>query len=105
MHNVLRETPIYQEVTKEAREQGLQLGLQQGLQQGLRQGWRQGLRDALLDVVLDRFPKLIGVAGKQIAVIEEPAVLRHLIVKISSAQTAEEAKQYLLEADEDEDED
>jgi hypothetical protein len=56
-------------------------------------------------VVLDRFPKLIRVARKQIAVIEEPAVLRHLIVKISSAQTAEEAKQYLLEADEDEDED
>ena len=101
MHNVLRETPIYQKMTKEAREQGLQLGLQQGLQQG----WRQGLRDALLDVVLDRFPKLIRVARKQIAVIEEPAVLRHLIVKISSAQTAEEAKQYLLEADEDEDED
>jgi predicted transposase YdaD len=97
MHNVLRETPIYQEMTKEAREEGLQQGRQLGLQ--------QGLRDVLLDVVLDRFPKLIHLARKQIDVIVEPVILRHLIVKLSAAQNTEEAKQYLLEVDEGEDED
>ncbi len=34
MHDMLRETPIYQEILKEGREEGLEQGLEQGLQRG-----------------------------------------------------------------------
>lgn len=87
MHDILKETPIFQEMTKDAREAGLQQGLQQ----------------ALLSIIAERFPKLVRLAKKQIAVVEEPEVLQRLIVKVSVAQTLEEARQYLLEVDEDED--
>ena len=60
MHDMLRETPIYQEILKEGREEGLEQGLEQGLQRG------------------------------------QLEVLRHVLVKVSVAHTAEEAKQQLL---------
>jgi predicted transposase YdaD len=94
MDDVLRDTPVYQEMTRWAREEGLQEGRQEGRQEGLQQ--------ALLAILTERFPKLLRLAKKQMAVIEEPEILQLLIVKMSIAQSAEEAKQYLLEADEDE---
>jgi predicted transposase YdaD len=94
MDDVLRETPVYQEMTRWAREEGLQEGRHEGRQEGLQQ--------ALLAILTERFPKLLRLAKKQMAVIEEPEILQLLIVKMSIAQSAEEAKQYLLEADEDE---
>jgi predicted transposase YdaD len=93
MHDILKDTPIYQVMTREAHEEGLQQGLQQGLQR------------ALLSIIAERFPKLVRLAKKQIAVIEEPEVLQLLVVKVSVAKNAEEAKQYLLEVDEDEEDD
>jgi predicted transposase YdaD len=98
MHDILRDTPVYQEMTRLAREEGLQEGREEGLQEGLYE-----LRQTVLDVVLERFPKIVRLAKEQVAGVEEPAVLRHLIVKISIAQTAKEAKKYLLEVDEDDD--
>ena len=89
MDDILRDTPVYQEMTRWAREEGREEGRQQGLQQ------------ALLAILTERFPKLLRLAKKQMAVIEEPEILQLLIVKMSIAQSAEEAKQYLLEADED----
>ena len=94
MDDVLRETPVYQEMTRWAREEGLREGLREGLQEGLQQ--------ALLAILTERFPKLLRLAKKQMAVIEEPEILQLLIVKMSIAQSAEEAKRYLLEIDEDE---
>ena len=98
MDDVLRDTPVYQEMTRWAREEGLR----EGLQEGLREGRQEGLQQALLAIVTERFPKLVRMAKKQIAGIKEPEALQLLIVKISIAQSAEEAKQYLLEVDEDE---
>jgi predicted transposase YdaD len=122
MDDVLRETPVYQEMTRWAREEGLQEGLREGLQEGLQEGRREGLQEgrqeglqegrhegrheglqqALLAILTERFPKLLRLAKKQMAVIEEPEILQLLIVKMSIAQSAEEAKQYLLEIDQDE---
>jgi predicted transposase YdaD len=102
MDDVLRETPVYQEMTRWAREEGLREGLREGLQEGRQEGRQEGLRQALLAILTERFPKLLRLAKKQMAVIEEPEILQLLIVKMSIAQSAEEAKQYLLEADEDE---
>jgi predicted transposase YdaD len=102
MDDVLRDTPVYQEMTRWAREEGLRKGLQEGLQAGRQAGRQEGLQQALLAILTERFPKLLRLAKKQMAVIEEPEILQLLIVKMSIAQSAEEAKQYLLEADEDE---
>jgi flagellar biosynthesis/type III secretory pathway protein FliH len=114
MDDVLRETPVYQEMTRWAREEGLQEGIREGILEGIREGRREGrqegleegrlegLQQALLIILTERFPKLIRLAKKQMAVIEEPEILQLLIVKMSVAQSPEEAKQYLLEIDEDE---
>lgn len=102
MDDVLRDTPVYQEMTRWAREEGLREGLQEGLQEGRQAGRQEGLQQALLAILTERFPKLLRLAKKQMAVIEEPEILQLLIVKMSVAQSVEEAKQYLLEADEDE---
>ena len=87
MHDILRETPIYQEILKE----------------GLERGQFEELRQAIVDIVVEHFPKLVRSAKKQVAAIEDPELLQHVLVKVSVAQTAEEAKQQLLalkEADE-----
>jgi predicted transposase YdaD len=89
--DIIRETPAYKEMTKEAREEGLEEGL-------------QALRQTLLNVVQARFPKAIRLAKKQIAVIDDPDILSKLIVQMSTAQSIEEAKQQLLAVDEDEEE-
>jgi predicted transposase YdaD len=83
MHDILRETPIYQEILKEGREEGL-----------------EALRQAVVDIIAQRFPKLAHLAKKQVAVVEDPELLRHVLVKVSVVQTAEEAKQHLLTFDE-----
>ena len=98
MDDILRDTPVYQEMTRWAREEGLR----EGLQEGLREGRQEGLQQALLAIVTERFPKLVRLAKKQMAGIKEPEALQLLIVKISIAQSAEEARQYLLDVDEDE---
>jgi flagellar biosynthesis/type III secretory pathway protein FliH len=110
MDDVLRDTPVYQEMTRWAREEGLREGLREGLQEGLREGRQEGflegrqegLQQALLAIVREHFPKLVRLAKKQIAGIKEPEALQLLIVKMSVAQSAEEAQEYLLEVDEDE---
>jgi len=92
MHDILRETPIYQEILKEGREEGLE--------QGLQRGQLEALRQAVVEVVVERFPRLVRLAKKQVALIEDPELLRHVLVKVSVAQSAEEAKKHLLAVDE-----
>ena len=96
MHDILRETPIYQEILKEGREEGLEKGLEQGLQRGQ----LKALRQAVIDVVVERFPKLVRLAKKQVALVEDPELLRHVLVKVSVAQNLKEAKVHLLAVDE-----
>jgi predicted transposase YdaD len=92
MHDILRETPIYQEILKEGREEGLE--------QGRQRGQLEALRQAVVEVVVERFPRLVRLAKKQVALIEDPEVLRHVLVKASVAQSAEEAREQLLAVDE-----
>jgi predicted transposase YdaD len=102
MHDILRETPIYQEILKEGHEEGLQEGLEKGLEKGLEQGRREGrlqaLRQLLLSVVQARFPsqKMLRQTKGQAAIIEDPAILESLILKVSMAQTPEEVEDFLL---------
>lgn len=83
-NDILRETWVFQEIMQEGEEKGLKKGLDE-------------LRQTLLDVVQARFPELVFLARGQVAFIENPEVLRALIVKVSTAHTVEEAQQHLLE--------
>ena len=89
-NDILRETWVSQELLQEGEQKGLKKGLEQGIQQELR---RQ--RETILDIVLERFPKIVHLVKKQIEAIEDPTILQHLIVKMSTFQTAEQVQQYL----------
>lgn len=79
MYNMLRETPIYQEILKESREAGL-----------------EALRRAIVDVITQRFPQLARLPKKQVVIVEDRELLCQVLVKVSVVHTAEEAKQQLL---------
>jgi len=97
MYDILQETPIYQYLTKESREDGLQEGLEKGHQEEC-----EALRQMIVDIVRKRFPKTVRLAKKQVAVVDDPAQLRQLVVDISVAQTEEEVTQHLVAVDEEE---
>lgn len=105
LRDVLRETRDFPGTLQEGHEEGPPQSFQQAFLQGLHQAHKeimQELRQMLLKIVRLRFPNLVRLAKKQTADIDDSAVLRDLIVKMSTAQNAEEAMPYLLEVDEDE---
>ncbi len=99
MHNILRESPFYQEILQEGRE----VGLEEGLEKGYKEGKLEGLRETLLAIVQTRFPKVLRLAKGQAAIIDDPAALENLIVKVSIAQDAKEAKRALLDEEDEDD--
>jgi len=85
MHNdIFAQTPTYQKLVKQGREEGI-----------------EALRQTLVDVVQEHFPELVAFAQKQVEGMEDLTLLRHLIVKMSTAQTIQEAIQLLIAADSD----
>jgi predicted transposase YdaD len=84
LEDILRDTPVYQEVLAEGLEKGLEKGL-------------ETQRQTLLDIVQERFPAIVRLAKQQADTIEDPEMLRRLIVKISIVKTSKEAEQYLLD--------
>ena len=91
--DILRDTPVFQEVLAE--------GLAEGLEKGLKEGELRAQRQTLLAVVQERFPGIVDLAKKQADAIEDPEALRRLIVKMSGAQTVQEAVQSLITIDDD----
>ena len=89
LNDTLRNTKAYQKILKEGREEGLEKGRLEALQQ------------ALLDVVEEHFPQIIPTVTQQVKAIEDPVLLRRLIVKVSTVQTAEDAEQLFRAAIED----
>jgi hypothetical protein len=71
-------------------------------QEWRREGAVQGLHLVVQDVIQARFPEILPYAKKQIEGIEDTDVLRRLNVKMSTAQTAVEALQYLFTAGKEE---
>ena len=88
MFDIVKDTPIYQEMVRDAREEGQ----------------KEGLEKALLGIVRARFPRLEKMARVQTAITDDLDEISELIVKVSMARDAKEARHYLL-GDEDEDED
>ena len=111
MYDILRETRAYQEMTKESREEGRQEGLEEGLEEGRQEGLEEGLekgrqegklealRQTLLTIAQERFhnAKMTRLTKGQATIINDPDVLQDLILKVSLAQTLEEAQKYLLD--------
>ena len=84
LDDIIRDTWFYKDLYKEAKEEAKEESLQE-------------FRFAVLDVIQDRFPEIVELAKIQIEPIKDSVVLRRLIVKMSAAQTAEKARQYIEE--------
>ncbi|HKF39154.1 MAG TPA: hypothetical protein VKB35_19820 [Ktedonobacteraceae bacterium] len=84
LYDVLQESRAYQKIKREGREEIL-----------------QEVTLKLLGIVEARFPDILDWARKQTTSIDDPTVLVDLAIKMSMAQTVEEAKQNLLMLDEE----
>ncbi len=93
LNDTLRNTRAYQKILKEGRERGREEGLEKGRQEALQQ--------ALLDVTEEHFPQIMHTVRQQVKAIEDPVLLRRLIVKMTTVQTAEDAEQLFRAAIED----
>lgn len=100
MQEQLNESPVYQEMTRMAREAGFEVGLEQGLEKGLQQGQLQALREMVTEIVIERFPELMRLAREKAANANEPLLLRRATLKLSTVTTVEEARQALLKLSE-----
>lgn len=87
MHDILRESPAYQWILEEEREEGIQQGMQQGMQQ------------AAINVVIARFPELESLARARITAVSNLERLQHLIIDLSIAHSQEEMQRVLLSLD------
>jgi flagellar biosynthesis/type III secretory pathway protein FliH len=112
IHDAIRDTPIFQDIARWGHDEGFQEGYAKGFQEGYAKGLEEGRkivqevqRQLLIRIISERFPKMARITRKQISDIDDPDILKHLIIKMGNAQTLEEAVLYLIEADEDEDED
>lgn len=78
-----------------AYQEMLAKGMEKGLQKGMEKGKIQGQREIIMDIVQERFPQISALVSKQVQKIEDPIQLRRLSVKLSTAQTVQEAEQAL----------
>jgi type II secretory pathway component PulM len=81
--DILRESPIYQELVEQGREEERQQELQ-----------RQ--RQTLMGFVQRHFPEIGALAKQQIDSVTDPEILQTVILRLLDCQTIEEAKQLLL---------
>ena len=88
--DILSESWVYQEIGQKYLEQGVEKGIEKGI---------QGQREILMNFVQVKFPELEALAKQQTEGITDPEVLPGVSFKLSSARTAEEARQLLLDLD------
>ena len=96
LQDALRQTPAYQRILQEGREEERE-ALQKVLQQ--QQEALQQQRDLLLDVMLERFPLLARRARDYAKAVDDLAKLSRLSVKMAMAPTAEEAERILRDVE------
>ena len=82
--DILRDSPIYQEI------------VEQGLEKGREEGRIQEQQEMLMRLVQLRFPELLALAKQQANGITNPEVLPPVNFKLLDVQTVEEARQLLL---------
>ncbi len=96
LEDILEESWTYQEIVKKGLQKGMEKGLQKGREEE-RQQRVQEQHETLLSFVQIRFPELVTLAKQQTTPISDPDVLHSLTVKLFGVQTADEAKQALME--------
>lgn len=79
MHDIIRDTPIYQEILRE--------GLAEGIEKGREEGRLEASRRILLMAIQLRFPNLATLAQEQAMHIHDEAILDDIISKIIAAQS------------------
>ncbi len=89
LDDILEDSWTYQEIVKK----GMRQGLEQGRQQLIREQ-----RDTVIGLVRMRFPMLLAFAESHIETIESPEALHTLKGQLFTVQTAEEAKQAIIDA-------
>lgn len=97
LDDILEDSWTYQEIVKKGLEKGMQKGMQQGLEQGRQQLIRE-LRDTVVGLIRMRFPILLAFTESHIETIESPEALHTLKSQLFTVQTAEEAKQAIIDA-------
>lgn len=94
MHDILRDTPIYQMILQEGREEGREEASRMIEEE--RKRVLDSQRVGLVDLVEARFPALKALAKAQAAQIESPPLLANLTIKIALTQSLEEAVEHLV---------
>ena len=97
MHEIIRDTPIYQEILHEGREEGIKRGREEGRELGIRQGSLNTTRRLLLLITQKRFPLLAPLTLEIAHLTEDASILDDIIGKISVAQSEDEAFSALRE--------
>ena len=85
MHDIIRESPIYQLILKEGRQEGQR-------KEGLKT-----LRKSVTTVVQIRFPDLVKLTKQKITKIHDPKQLEDLLAEMVKAESLEQARQILLD--------
>ena len=93
--DILKDSWAYQDILREGLEEGREQGIEEGRQKE-RDANLKMWRQALMTFTETHFPDLSSLAKKRMAAVEDPMVLQRVIVSLFSAQTVEEARQYLL---------
>ena len=89
-HDILWDTPIYQLILEEGREEGLKLARQMKIQEQ---------HTIVQRIVQTKFPKIARLAIDKTEAIIDEKKLEDLNVYMSIAQTEADARQYLLDID------
>ncbi len=89
LQDALRETPAYQRILEEGREEG-----RQALQKELKQQ-QEALREAAFDVTLRRFPHLVGPAREYAKSVDDLCILTRFVVRMATIPTVEGAEVFL----------
>ncbi|HZS77299.1 MAG TPA: hypothetical protein VFA41_11855 [Ktedonobacteraceae bacterium] len=98
MSDILKDTPIYEVMVKEAYEAAFKQGRAEGRKQAL-QVLQLYMQISALDVIVEKFPDIAGEAWKRLREVKDMVTLRHIIVKVAVAQSKEEVLQVLPERD------
>jgi predicted transposase YdaD len=110
MTDILKDSPAYQWMTRDAREDGRVEGLEEGRKEGRVEGREkereeavEQFRQAVIAVVSHRFPKRVRFTKKLVHLCHDMERLQKLVVNLSIAQNEADAEDYLLSFSEEED--
>ena len=88
MHDIMKETPIYQEILREGQEEGRE--------KGRKEGQVEALQQMAVALVERHFPSCVSLAKQQVDSVHDVDRLQLLIIQLSVVQSLEEVRQELL---------